>query len=63
MLVFRLHALTFGLVCLATLGCDSGGRENVQNITVVSPSGELELAVATDDAGQLTYTVTIWSST
>jgi alpha-glucosidase len=58
MLVFRLHALTFGLVCLATLGCDSGGRENVQNITVVSPGGELELAVATDDAGQLTYTVT-----
>lgn len=57
MVVFRLHALAFGLVCLATLGCDSGGRENVQDISVASPSGELELDVATDEGGRLTYIV------
>ena len=58
MVVSRLSGLAFGLVFLATLGCDSAEPESVQDVTLASPSGGLELMVETDDAGRLSFTVT-----
>jgi alpha-glucosidase len=58
MAVSRLSRLAFGLVCLATLGCDSAEPETVQDVTLVSPSGGLEISVKTDEAGRLSFMVT-----
>jgi alpha-glucosidase len=55
----RVSTLVFGLVGLIALGCDSSpaGETQVQAVPVASPSGDLELAVATDAEGRITYTV------
>lgn len=58
MLVGRFGTLSFGLVWLTLFGCDSQGGKPVQEVVVASPSGDVQIAVTTDDEGRLTYSVT-----
>lgn len=58
-----MHAIdsAFAAVLLTGLvlgsGCDAAGETEVQDVFVVSPSGDVRMAVATDAQGRLTYTV------
>jgi hypothetical protein len=54
----RLYTLVFWTSWLVALGCDSGGETRGPSVSVASPSGNLELAVTTNEEGQMTYTVT-----
>jgi len=58
MMVGRLRTLGVGLVWLALFGCDSQSEKQVREVVVASPSGDVQIAVTTDDEGQLTYSVT-----
>ncbi len=58
MMVGRLRTLSVGLVWLALFGCDSQREKQVREVVVASPSGDLQIAVTTDDEGRLTYSVT-----
>ncbi|MGB5221648.1 MAG: glycoside hydrolase family 97 N-terminal domain-containing protein, partial [Polyangiales bacterium] len=57
-MVGRLRTLSVGLVWLALFGCDSQREKQVREVVVASPSGDLQIAVTTDDEGRLTYSVT-----
>ncbi|KPK51817.1 MAG: hypothetical protein AMJ63_11340 [Myxococcales bacterium SG8_38_1] len=50
--------MAVGLAFFLILGCDSQTEGQGRAVSVASPSGDLKLAVATDDQGRMSYTVT-----